>query len=69
MKTYRKKINKVSKGYRLKPETHKLIYKIQRSINGDQDEAIMAACMAFFNALQITNDETNKSENPMIKAA
>lgn len=74
MKTYRKKINKVSKGYRLKPETHKLVYKIQRSINGDQDEAIMAACMAFFNNLQMgsnemRNDEINKSANPIIKAA
>lgn len=69
MKTYRKKINKISKGYRLKPETHKLVYKIQRSINGDQDEAIMAACMAFFNSLQIQNQEINKSANTIIKAA
>lgn len=69
MKTYRKKINKVSKGYRLKPETHKLVYKIQRAINGDQDEAIMAACTAFFRTMQMNNEETNKSENPLIKAA
>jgi hypothetical protein len=57
MRTFRKKINKISKGYRLKPETHRLIHKIQRSINGDQDEAIMAACMAFFLQHQFTISE------------
>lgn len=53
MKTYRKKINKISKGYRLKPETHKLVSKIQKSINGDRDEAVAAACIAYFNNLEL----------------
>ena len=51
MNTFRKKINKVSKGYRLKPETHNLVYKIQEVINGDQDEAIANACRMYYNKL------------------
>jgi len=69
MKTFRKKINKISKGYRLKPETHKLVHRIQRTINGDQDEAITAACLAYFNALQLSGDRANKISNSIIKAA
>ena len=66
MKTYRKKITKVSKGYRLKPETHKLVNKIQKSINGDRDEAVMAACMAYFNSLDSNAQKGNT--NSIMKA-
>ncbi len=51
MNYFRKKINKISKGYRLKPETHNLVYKIQKAINGDQDEAIANACRMYYNEL------------------
>lgn len=61
MKTYRKKSNKVSKGYRLKPETHKMVYLIQRSINGDRDEAVTAACRAYFNSIELNESELKKS--------
>ncbi len=61
MKTFRKKSNKISKGYRLKPETHKLVNMIQRSINGDRDEAVMAACRAYFNSIQLNDSEIKKS--------
>jgi hypothetical protein len=67
MKSYRKKINKVSKGYRLKPETHKLVNKIQKSINGDRDEAVAAACAAYFNNLGLKQQDL-KSTNSIMKA-
>jgi hypothetical protein len=60
MKSYRKKINKVSKGYRLKPETHRLVNKIQKSINGDRDEAVAAACLAYFNILELNGSDFKK---------
>lgn len=71
MNNFRKKINKVSKGYRLKPETHQIINKIQEVINGDQDEAISNACRMYYNeiSLQITemhlmpNQELRKSNS------
>ncbi len=62
MKSYRKKINKVSKGYRLKPETHKLVSKIQKSINGDRDEAVMAACIAYFNMSDLNESDFKGSQ-------
>ena len=48
------KSNKKTRGYRLKPETHKLISKIQKILNSDQDEAIAAACGTFYRELQKT---------------
>jgi len=63
MRTFRKKITKISKGYRLKPETHRLIHKIQRSINGDQDEAIMAACLAYFSSMENNNPAYKNSDH------
>ena len=35
---------KNTRGYRLKPETHDLIVKIQNMLGSDQDKAIAAAC-------------------------
>ena len=49
---YKKKSVKISKGYRLKPSTHKIIYKIQALINGDQDEAIAKACRKYYTELK-----------------
>jgi hypothetical protein len=45
------KSNKKTRGYRLKPETHKLISKIQKMLNSDQDEAIASACNLFYTEL------------------
>jgi hypothetical protein len=48
------KSNKRTRGYRLKPGTHKLISKIQKLLNSDQDEAIATACSTFYDELQKT---------------
>jgi hypothetical protein len=34
----------ISKGYRLRPETHKLIMKLQKKIKGTKDDTISQAC-------------------------
>jgi len=38
---------KISKGYRLKPSTHRLIKKLQRSLNTTQDKIISMAIKLF----------------------
>jgi hypothetical protein len=55
METYKfkKKTTKISKGYRLKVETHNIIYKLQAAVKADQDEVIAAACKMYYN--YITN--------------
>ena len=47
---------KTARGYRLKPETHSLIVKIQKHLNSDQDKAIALACSMFFNELSKNKD-------------
>lgn len=37
----------VPKGYRLKPETHYLVEKLTKKINGTKDEVISRACRMF----------------------
>jgi len=49
-------------GYRLKPETHMLVSKIQKSINGDRDEAVAAACAAYFNSLVLKQQVIKSTE-------
>jgi hypothetical protein len=44
--------NKRTRGYRLKPETHRLIVKIQKMLKSDQDMAIAGACSMFYAELQ-----------------
>ena len=64
------KINPVSKrsgkntrGYRLKPSTHKMIVKIQNLLGSDQDEVIASACTMLYNDLKNSNNEiANKSK-------
>jgi hypothetical protein len=46
------KKQKRTRGYRLKPETHSMIVKIQNLLGSDQDEAIAAACTMLFAELQ-----------------
>ena len=64
MNGFRKKINKISKGYRLKPETHNLVYRIQEAINGDQDEAIANACRMYYAELSSRQPENSMITNP-----
>lgn len=47
-----KKTSKRTRGYRLKPETHQLIVKIQKMLKSDQDMAIAGACSMFYAELQ-----------------
>lgn len=42
-----KKAKKISKGYRLKPETHRLIDKIQRMIKSDYDQTLALLCAEY----------------------
>ncbi|KXK42809.1 MAG: hypothetical protein UZ05_CHB002002923 [Chlorobi bacterium OLB5] len=39
-----KKTKKISKGYRLKPETHRLIDKVQKMIKSDYDQTLSVLC-------------------------
>jgi hypothetical protein len=39
------------KGYRLKPETHLLVEKLTKKINGTKDEVISRACRMFENSV------------------
>jgi len=45
------KVEKISKGYRLKKETHDLVYKIQEILKSDQDTAISKACRRYYTEL------------------
>ena len=64
------KINPVSKrsgkntrGYRLKPATHKRLVKIQNLLGSDQDEVIASACTMLYNDLKnLNNESANKSK-------
>jgi hypothetical protein len=63
MKYYKKKSIKISKGYRLKPSTHKLIYKIQELISGDQEMAVGNACRKYYRELKektTTEEQSSK---------
>jgi hypothetical protein len=52
MNYLKKKVIKISKGYRLKPSTHKVIHKIQELISGDQDMAVGNACRKYYRELK-----------------
>lgn len=54
-----KRSGKNTRGYRLKPSTHRMILKIQNLLGSDQDEAIASACNLFFRQLQ-QNGSTNQ---------
>ncbi|MBZ0203904.1 MAG: hypothetical protein K8I03_12870 [Ignavibacteria bacterium] len=55
-----KKNKTISKGYRLKPETHKLITKIQRSLKISTDEVLNKACSKYFEELNPDNGKSIK---------
>lgn len=46
---------KKAKGYRLRPETHKLIDKLQIKLKADQDEVITRACEMLYAELKLIN--------------
>lgn len=48
----KKKVKKVAKGYRLRPETHLLIKEIQNILQTDQDAVITKACKMFYKEIQ-----------------
>ena len=64
MNNFRKRVIKISKGYRLKPETHNLAYKIQEAINCDQDEAIANACRMYYDELSSRQTNNTLKSNP-----
>lgn len=53
-----KKNTTVAKGYRLKPQTHKLIKKIQKKLNGSQEEIISEALKNYSVILKNGNNKT-----------
>jgi hypothetical protein len=56
------KLNKTSKGYRLRISTHRLIDKIQEIMQCSQDEVITAACRKYFEEIK-TNIDNKKNNN------
>lgn len=59
-----KRVKTVPRGYRLKPETHKLIAKIQKLMNASADEVINAVCKIHYEKIKET-----KQQNPQQKLA
>lgn len=49
------KIKKVSKGYRLRPETHRLVNKIKELTKTDTDTVIYESCRLFLAGLKNGN--------------
>lgn len=47
------KTKKISKGYRLKTSTHKLIDKMQTMMNANQDIVITEACKLLYEKLKL----------------
>lgn len=48
MRITKRKSNKIPRGYRLRPSTHKLISKLQLILKYDQDEVISRAVRLYF---------------------
>ncbi|HRE10175.1 MAG TPA: hypothetical protein PK605_05960 [Ignavibacteria bacterium] len=53
----------IPKGYRLKPQTHFLVEKLTKQINGTKEDVISRACRMFENSVKRANKrkETNKN--------
>lgn len=51
----KKKVKKISKGYRLKPDTHSLIKEIQEILQVDQDAVITKACRMLYKEMKRKN--------------
>jgi hypothetical protein len=52
----KQKPEKVSKGYRLKPSTHKLIDKLQVMLKADQDTVVTKACKMLYRDIKNKNN-------------
>jgi hypothetical protein len=46
----------VAKGYRLKPETHRLIKKIQKKLNGSQEAVLSEALRNYVKIISKTEN-------------
>lgn len=55
------KLNKISKGYRLKISTHRLIDKIQELLQCSQDEVITVACKKYYEEIKTNIGNTKKT--------
>lgn len=47
---------KISKGYRLKESTHKMIRRIQNELNSTQDKVISSALRVYYSQLKRNNN-------------
>ncbi len=58
----KKKSGKISRGYRLKIDTHDLILKIQKYLRTDKDTAVAEACKMYYAGLQKEEKEKQSTE-------
>ena len=54
------KTNTVPKGYRLRPETHRLIEKVQYELRCSKDKVISEAVKLYHKEVKKTNNKNNK---------
>jgi hypothetical protein len=59
----KKKLNKKSKGYRLRNSTHKLIDKMQEMLQCSQDDIVTDACKMFYEDLKKNNNNNGIIKN------
>lgn len=55
-----KKDKKISKGYRLRPETHKMITKVQKILKTDYDDTLWFLCNEYIIKLNNIIKENTK---------
>jgi plasmid maintenance system killer protein len=55
-----KRVKTIPRGYRLKPDTHKLIAKIQRLMKASADEVINVSCSKQYEKLK--DQQKNKED-------
>ncbi len=53
------KSEKISKGYRLKPETHELVKKIQKMLDTSSDSVIYKACEEYYKKITTKKYDEN----------
>lgn len=53
------KIKKIPKGYRLRPETHELIKRLQNMLDTSIDTVIYKACSEYYIKLKKIYNESN----------
>jgi len=51
------KQKKISRGYRLKPQTHELIKKLETIINANSDKVISRACKSYLRKITIEKEQ------------